>query len=156
MKTLTISQPFASLIATGDKWVENRTWKTDYRGPLAIHAGRGTQYLTGKQLRDFPTGAIVAVATLWGCLDIRAVKHYAAGGDIEDPELFAGFGRNELVRIANHEHSEGPFGFLLRDIYRLETPVDAVGKLGFWETSPDVSAAIASANLIRTLRGAGR
>jgi len=37
MKALTISQPYASLIVSGKKWVENRTWGTSYRGMLAIH-----------------------------------------------------------------------------------------------------------------------
>lgn len=46
MKALTISQPFASLIASGEKWIENRIWYTSYRGPLAIHAGKGLQYLS--------------------------------------------------------------------------------------------------------------
>lgn len=41
MKALTISQPYASLIARGEKFVENRRWPTPYRGPLAIHAGKG-------------------------------------------------------------------------------------------------------------------
>ncbi len=42
MKALTLHQPWASLIACGRKRIETRSWKTDYRGPLAIHAGKGT------------------------------------------------------------------------------------------------------------------
>ena len=38
MKALTLWQPWASLIACGEKQYETRNWKTDYRGPLAIHA----------------------------------------------------------------------------------------------------------------------
>lgn len=38
MKTLSIKQPWASLIAHGIKDVENRTWKTNYRGRIYIHA----------------------------------------------------------------------------------------------------------------------
>ena len=38
MKTLSVKQPHATLICTGVKKVENRTWKTDYRGRLLIHA----------------------------------------------------------------------------------------------------------------------
>ena len=34
MKALTIKQPWASLIVHGIKDIENRTWRTDYRGPL--------------------------------------------------------------------------------------------------------------------------
>jgi activating signal cointegrator 1 len=59
---LTISQPFAELICTGEKCVENRTWETLYHGPLAIHAGKGTQYLSRRELAGYPTGCVVAVA----------------------------------------------------------------------------------------------
>jgi hypothetical protein len=39
MKAISIQQPFAALIATGQKRLETRTWQTDYRGPLLICAG---------------------------------------------------------------------------------------------------------------------
>lgn len=38
-KGLSIVQPWATAIAFGGKDVENRTWQTHYRGPVAIHAG---------------------------------------------------------------------------------------------------------------------
>ena len=38
MKALSIKQPWASLIAKGIKDVENRTWKTKFRGKVYIHA----------------------------------------------------------------------------------------------------------------------
>jgi hypothetical protein len=38
MKALTLHQPYASAVALGLKTVETRGWRTDYRGPLAIHA----------------------------------------------------------------------------------------------------------------------
>ncbi len=44
MKVLTIIQPWAGLIATGQKRIENRSWNTDYRGPLVIHAGKKWSY----------------------------------------------------------------------------------------------------------------
>ena len=37
MKTLSIKQPWAYLIACGLKDIENRTWKTKYRGKILIH-----------------------------------------------------------------------------------------------------------------------
>ena len=37
MKAITIKQPWASLICNGFKDIENRTWKTDYRGSVLIH-----------------------------------------------------------------------------------------------------------------------
>lgn len=38
MKTLSVKQPWASLIVGGIKNIENRTWKTNYRGRIFIHA----------------------------------------------------------------------------------------------------------------------
>ena len=38
MKALSIKQPWASLIALGIKDIENRTWKTHFRGRIFIHA----------------------------------------------------------------------------------------------------------------------
>jgi hypothetical protein len=38
MKTLSVKQPYATLICAGVKAVENRTWKTNYRGKMLIHA----------------------------------------------------------------------------------------------------------------------
>ena len=37
-KVLSVAQPWASAIAYAGKDVENRSWRTHYRGPLAIHA----------------------------------------------------------------------------------------------------------------------
>src|SRR5580765_8422282 len=40
MKILSLHQPWASLVAIGAKRYETRSWKTDYRGPIAIHAAK--------------------------------------------------------------------------------------------------------------------
>jgi hypothetical protein len=40
MKALSIRQPWAWLILHGGKDIENRTWRTNYRGPVMIHAGK--------------------------------------------------------------------------------------------------------------------
>jgi hypothetical protein len=37
---LSIKQPWAALIVAGKKTIEVRTWKTTFRGPVLIHAGR--------------------------------------------------------------------------------------------------------------------
>ncbi len=41
MKALTLTQPWATLVAIGAKQIETRSWATLYRGPLAIHAAKG-------------------------------------------------------------------------------------------------------------------
>lgn len=44
MKALSIRQPWATMIIHGYKPVENRSWKSGYRGPLLIHAGQKYDY----------------------------------------------------------------------------------------------------------------
>lgn len=39
MIALSVRQPWANLIARGQKTIETRTWKTAYRGPILICAG---------------------------------------------------------------------------------------------------------------------
>lgn len=41
MKILSLWEPWASLMAIGAKKIETRSWSTDYRGWLAIHAAKG-------------------------------------------------------------------------------------------------------------------
>ena len=41
MKAITLTQPWATLVAIGAKRIETRSWATSYRGPLAIHAAAG-------------------------------------------------------------------------------------------------------------------
>ncbi|MGN6556361.1 MAG: ASCH domain-containing protein [Verrucomicrobiota bacterium] len=40
MKCISIRQPWAWLICAGLKDIENRSWPTKHRGPVAIHAGK--------------------------------------------------------------------------------------------------------------------
>jgi hypothetical protein len=47
MKALSIRQPWAWAILYAGKRIENRTWSTNYRGPLLIHAARG---MTSREL----------------------------------------------------------------------------------------------------------
>lgn len=61
MKCLSVKDPWAELIASGVKWIENRTWKTNYRGPLAIH-------------RSGPDGAVIAVCELTRIVDAAAAR----------------------------------------------------------------------------------
>lgn len=40
MKAITLYQPWATLVAIGEKRIETRSWSTKYRGPLAIHVSK--------------------------------------------------------------------------------------------------------------------
>lgn len=49
MKALTLTQPWASLVALGVKSIETRSWATNYRGPIAIHAAKGHPFKRGER-----------------------------------------------------------------------------------------------------------
>ena len=63
MKALSIQQPWASLIAWGEKTIECRSWKTDYRGPILV-------CVSGRDLKEgqniLPAGFAIAVVDLVG------------------------------------------------------------------------------------------
>lgn len=40
MKAITVQEPWATLLAIGEKRFETRSWKTNYRGRIAIHASK--------------------------------------------------------------------------------------------------------------------
>lgn len=40
LPALSVRQPFASMLAFGDKHIEVRTWNTNYRGPMVIVSGK--------------------------------------------------------------------------------------------------------------------
>jgi len=126
MKALTISQPFASMIATGEKFVENRRWSTTYRGPLAIHAGRGSQYLDRAELRRWPTGCVLAVGTLLACWPLGGLRRAARGCVIARSAVTVG-------DVLDHRHTEGPWCWILVDVRRYRDPIPALGSQGLWD-----------------------
>lgn len=156
LRVLTVSQPWASLIALGAKRVETRSWGTAYRGTVAIHAAKGfpadmrrdevrtlaamepfrSALVAGgaRCFDDLPRGAIVATATL---TDIGQVP-LAAG---RWPERLRD--RVTIDELAFGDLEPGRFGWLLDDVQQLATPVPARGALGLWRAPTDVAAAVA-------------
>lgn len=125
MKVLTIKQPFASLIASGLKEFEFRSWKTSYRGELLIHAGKSVDKEAMKRFEsydlDYPIGCIIAKARLTDC--IKVDDAFRAALRKKDFPIYAGT-------------TEAPdwdgYGFKLEDVSKIE-PVQINGKLGLWE-----------------------
>lgn len=77
IRLLSLTQPWASLVALGLKRIETRSWGTRYRGPVAIHAAKGfpheaqsfaeARWLEGRlplRAADLPLGCILGVEYL--------------------------------------------------------------------------------------------
>ena len=123
MKILSVRQPWAWLIVAGYKPVENRTWRTSYRGPLLIHASQAMEPEDFPMQRewietcglvipeDLPRGAIVGAATLT---------------DVWDKKKFERPGIRWF---------EGPYGFKMEDAVQFHQPIPYRGSLGIREAN---------------------
>lgn len=137
MKAITIKQPWATLIALGEKKFETRSWGTKYRGKLAIHAGKSVDkdacedswiksvlaehgITTWKQL---PTGVVLATTELIGChkvsLGVGSVV-CTSGPIIQGLEYEFG------------DYTEGRFAWELSNLQVLQESVPAKGQLSLW------------------------
>jgi hypothetical protein len=87
MRALSVQQPWAALIASGEKSVEVRTWDTSYRGPLLICAG-GKWHKLGVELHG-EKGERGVAACVVELVDVRPMtrKDLAAAGLPKDYPL---------------------------------------------------------------------
>ena len=131
MKALSVKQPWASLIAHGVKDIENRTWKTKFRGRIYIHASQNLP-------KDH-----------WGLLSpLQYRKAMDFIIDKNDPilELGAIIGEVDIVDcVINHEsiwaekalfpHDSKPiYNWVLDNAVLYDEPIlNVKGKLSLWE-----------------------
>lgn len=125
MKVLTIKQPFASLIASGYKEFEFRTWKTKYRGELLIHAGKGVDKKAMEKFKDlnleYPQGCIIAKVKLVDCIEI----------DDSARKMLEAKKSKVYESILSKKDWRG-YGFKIENVEKIK-PIEISGKLGFWE-----------------------
>ena len=140
MRCLSLWQPWASLVATGAKRIETRSWSTAYRGLLAIHAAKNLEpaasrpRLASEPLRSallrgglgpgsvLPRGAVLAVARLVDVVPTEIARADAvAWGELH-------FG----------DFTPGRYAWYLDQVRVLSTPIPCRGALGLWSPPPDV------------------
>jgi len=155
MKALTLTQPWALLVAIGAKRFETRSWNTAYRGPLAIHAAKSLDPVGGEGgLRELcwsepfasvlapydyefllrkTRGTIVAVGSLYDTF----TSDDAAWLLRESYSYRAQAGEHELA-FGNYE--PGRFAFQLTRLVPLDEPISCRGQLGLWDVPADIAA----------------
>lgn len=138
MKVISIIQPWATLIALGEKKFETRSWATKHRGELLIHASKKvdknawmneTIYMTLREcgiltVNDLPTGAIIASTILDDCFEIGETSENSAM--LESGNVITG---NEF---AFGYYARGRFAWKLRNTRQLTKPIPAQGQLSLW------------------------
>lgn len=70
MKALSVQQPWANLIASGEKTIETRKWKTEYRGDLLI--------VSSRKPHIEPAGQALAVVRLTDCHPMQVSEEWMA------------------------------------------------------------------------------
>jgi hypothetical protein len=167
VKALTLTAPWGTLVAFGEKKIETRSWGTRYRGPLAIHQAAGAApvggerglrdlietepfasvlraclsgYTAEERAADLPRGAVVAVTNLLAVVPTEG--NLARTLDVHAGELRS-LGLNPPGWISPHEDdfgdfSAGRYAWLLERRFNLYDGVRCRGALGLWTVPADV------------------
>jgi hypothetical protein len=164
MKALTLTQPWATLIAIEAKRIETRSWPTKFRGRIAVHAAikfpreaaalcfqepfKSALEAAGSPMKQFgipnllPVGAIIAICTLVDCIKVDKLPP-SYGARVVKVDNRTDYYMVEYPDIPPGEpersfgdYSPGRYAWLLTDVYRLAEPIPARGALGLWEWEP--------------------
>ena len=128
MKVLSLTEPCATLIKEKRKLIETRSWKTDYRGELYIHASITKIPKDWKEDKEFMAlvndvplnfGNIICKCNLVDC--VYMTKEY-----VEDIK------KNNHQEYICGKYEEGRYAWILSDIIPLEMPIKAKGQLNIW------------------------
>lgn len=151
IKVITLWQPWATLMALRLKHFETRSWATNYRGLLAIHAAARPVrwesevnitmgvYLREYGLRsrdDFPYKAIVGVGNLTGCYATPTVWGdeiaYSSGVTLPPGRPESDFGN----------YAPGRYAWHVPDVVGFKEPIPCSGAQGLWTPDDEVRAQV--------------
>lgn len=131
LRALSIRQPWASLIITGSKSIELRTWTTDYRGWIWIHSGKNADAealeLLGHQASEYQTGGLLGIAEL---TDIRRIDSSQEWQALRTRHRSPG------------QFHESVFGWHFSDTIALRRRIPSLGELGLFPLEPKTRDAV--------------
>jgi hypothetical protein len=124
MKALTIDPLWAWAIVAGIKTVENRSWRTHHRGPLAIHTARRTPAAREAKAREH-LGAMGVVCPTRDELDEQGLRtRHRRSGRLCDARGPADDALRQRAIL-----------LVTDDSRRLDRPVPCRGREGLWKLS---------------------
>lgn len=127
MKVLTIKEPFATLIKNKIKYIETRSWKTNYRGELYIQAGlakltkeirQRTELSNLYNETELKYGYIICKCNLVDCI-------YMTENFIKEEK------KKNLNNFIAGRYEVGRYAWVLENIEPI-SPIKVKGQLGIW------------------------
>lgn len=132
MKALSVKQPWAYLICSGLKDVENRTWPTKFRGRVLIHAptSKNTQKLTTDQFHEVLCKA--------GPEMEKHCQKSAIIGSVEIVDCVLNYDsiwaeKTNTTTLGECEKGVTIYNWVLANPVLFANPIPAKGMLSFWE-----------------------
>lgn len=131
MKVISIKEPFATLITNGLKKIETRSWKTNYRGEIFIHASGKSlakEFLTNDYVvdlikdMDMNYGNIICRCNLVDCIYMD--------------EEFIEYIKQNPTEYNVGEYKLGRYAWVIEDIEPIY-PIPAKGQLNIWNFDRD-------------------
>ena len=127
MKVLSIKEPYASLIKEKKKLMETRSFKTNYRGELYIHASAS---LISKKTKDN-----IQLMNLLGDISLNYEKIICKCNLVDciymDEEFINEVKKNQQEYLCG-EYKIGRYAWILDNIKPLEPMIPAKGSLNIW------------------------
>lgn len=165
IRCLSIQQPYAEWVVAGLKRIENRSWSSEYRGPLLIHASARKPSLDKwaradaeaidqkiDELNNLPTGCII------GCVEFAdVISRVREDGRVRGPGEFLKeiqkrlkpFGEQlEQTLLDQQRDVHYDYGieywWLFTKCRKFEHPIPCKGALRLWKPPTEILEKIAS------------
>lgn len=128
MKVLSLTEPYATLIKEKKKLIETRSWKTNYRGKLYIHASSTPIPKEWKENRELMNlvdsiplnyGKIICRCNLVDCVYMTQ-------------EYIDKIKKENYQEFVCGVYEVGRYAWILENIEILEEPIVTKGHLGVW------------------------
>src|SRR5574343_1550480 len=157
MKAITLWNPWALLMAMGEKRIETRSWPTNYRGELAIHCAKNSPDWARKLSVSDPAfiatfkdyfdneddllftldkmaGHVVCTVNLIDCVSVQRVD----------------FVKEEVCERKFGDYSPGRYAWITRDVKRIY-PIQTRGAQGLWDLKQAPTPYLQDSSIGRTI-----
>ena len=127
MKVLSLTEPYATLIKKGIKNIETRSWKTNYRGKLYIHASstkipkkyrENAELMNLVKMEELNYGNIICSCYIVDCIEMT-------------DDFIEKVKKSKLEYISG-VYEKGRYAWILDNIEVLDNPIPSKGQLGIW------------------------